>query len=53
MVKCQRCRTLFLLALVGQWLGHLFPLVGGPVFALLIGMACIPIFQVKMHFSQA
>ncbi len=21
----------FLLALVGQWLGHLFPLVGGPV----------------------
>ncbi|HFI0696077.1 TPA: YeiH family protein [Streptococcus suis] len=29
----------FLLALVGQWLGHLFPLVGGPVFALLIGMS--------------
>ncbi|MDG3137210.1 YeiH family protein [Streptococcus suis] len=27
------------LALVGQWLGGLFPLVGGPVFALLIGMS--------------
>ncbi|HFI0578202.1 TPA: YeiH family protein [Streptococcus suis] len=27
------------LALVGQWLGSLFPLVGGPVFALLIGMS--------------
>ncbi|HFI0162934.1 TPA: YeiH family protein [Streptococcus suis] len=27
------------LALVGQWLGGVFPLVGGPVFALLIGMS--------------
>ncbi|HEM3613656.1 TPA: putative sulfate exporter family transporter [Streptococcus suis] len=27
------------LALVGQWLGGLLPLVGGPVFALLIGMS--------------
>ncbi|WP_367126781.1 YeiH family protein [Streptococcus suis] len=27
------------LALVGQWLGGLFPLVGRPVFALLIGMS--------------
>lgn len=27
------------LALVGQWLGDLFPLVGGPVFALLIGIS--------------
>ncbi|HEM3490456.1 TPA: putative sulfate exporter family transporter [Streptococcus suis] len=27
------------LALAGQWLGGLFPLVGGPVFALLIGMS--------------
>ncbi|HFI0054440.1 TPA: YeiH family protein [Streptococcus suis] len=27
------------LALVGQWLGGLLPLVGGPIFALLIGMS--------------
>lgn len=27
------------LALVGQWLGSFFPLVGGPVFSLLIGMS--------------
>ncbi|HEL2730420.1 TPA: YeiH family putative sulfate export transporter [Streptococcus suis] len=27
------------LAWVGQWLGGLFPLVGGPVFALLIGIS--------------
>lgn len=27
-----------LLALLGQWLGQIFPLVGGPVFTLLLGM---------------
>ncbi|MBS0791263.1 YeiH family protein [Streptococcus suis] len=42
----------FLLALVGQWLGHLFPLVGGPVFALLIGMGLYPYFSSKNAFQS-
>ena len=41
-----------LLALVGQWLGQLFPLVGGPVFSLLIGMSLYPYFSSKNAFQS-
>ena len=28
-----------LLAVSSWWLGHLFPVIGGPVFAIVLGMA--------------
>ncbi|HEL1648912.1 putative sulfate exporter family transporter [Streptococcus suis] len=40
------------LALVGQWLGGLFPLVGGPVFALLIGMSLHSYISRKNAFQS-
>ncbi|HFI0428190.1 TPA: YeiH family protein [Streptococcus suis] len=40
------------LALVGQWLGSLFPLVGGPVFALLIGMSLHSYISRKNAFQS-
>ncbi|HFI0150258.1 TPA: YeiH family protein [Streptococcus suis] len=40
------------LALVGQWLGSLFPLVGGPVFALLIGMSLHSYISRKNTFQS-
>ncbi|MGU8041518.1 YeiH family protein [Streptococcus suis] len=39
------------LALVGQWLGGVFPLVGGPVFALLIGMSLHSYISRKNSFQ--
>ncbi|NQI71085.1 YeiH family putative sulfate export transporter [Streptococcus suis] len=39
------------LALVGQWLGGVFPLVGGPVFALLIGMSLHSYISKKNTFQ--
>lgn len=40
------------LALVGQWLGGLFPLVGGPVFSLLIGMGLSSYISGKNEFQS-
>lgn len=40
------------LALVGQWLGGLFPLVGGPVFSLLIGMGLNSYISGKNEFQS-
>ncbi|WP_105133725.1 YeiH family protein [Streptococcus suis] len=40
------------LALVGQWLGGLFSLVGGPVFALLIGMSLHSYISRKNAFQS-
>lgn len=48
----------FLLALLGQWLGQCFPLVGGPVFSLLLGMALssfignTPFIQAGLTFTS-
>lgn len=40
-----------LIAFVSQWLGTLFPLVGGAVFALLIGMAFVPFTKNSEHLN--
>ena len=33
------------IALASQWLGQRFPLVGGAIFALLIGMMLVPLVE--------
>ena len=42
----------FLLALPCWWLGHKFPVIGAPVFAIVLGMILTQIFRQKGMFQK-